>query len=66
MEANENKDVYKDRANLYSLARLEGESFDNYKMRRKILQQATKEKIKGKFVWQSMYQGTRINKTTEQ
>ena len=54
----EDKSVEKEFKFSGSPARQDGESFEEYKARRKLINQITKDKLKGKHIWPSKLMGT--------
>lgn len=49
---------YEDKSQLYRAERLENETFEQYKVRRRLLKVINKTKTAGVVAWQSMYRGT--------
>ena len=59
-EEKEDKSVEKEFKFSYSPVRQEGESYEEYKARRKLIKQIEKNKLKGKLVWPSQLMGTKF------
>ena len=56
----ENKSVEKEFKFSSSPVRQEGESYEEYKARRKLIKQIEKNKLKGKILWPSQLMGTKF------
>jgi len=59
-EEKEDKSVEKEFKFSSSPVRQEGESYEEYKARRKLIKQIEKDKLKGKLVWPSQLMGTKF------
>jgi len=59
-EEKEDKSVEKEFKFSSSPVRQEGESYEEYKARRKLIKQIEKNKLKGKLVWPSQLMGTKF------
>ena len=59
-EEKEDKSVEKEFKFSSSPVRQEGESYEEYKARRKLIKQIDKNKLKGKILWPSQLMGTKF------
>jgi hypothetical protein len=59
-EKKEDKSVEKEFKFSSSPVRQEGESYEEYKARRKLIKKIEKDKLKGKLVWPSRLMGTKF------